>query len=251
MPVPIVLGFSIPILAYHNVERSPSNARLQRLYVTPQQFEWQLRTLRRLGFRGVSISEVLAALRTRSGSRLVGVTFDDGYLDNLTVAMPILQKYGFTATCYVVSNYIGTYNQWDAEQLGVRKPLMNGAQLKQWVNAGMEVGSHTGTHPRLDELDPTSAYDEIAGSRTTLSRLLDREVEHFCYPFGRFIPAVADYVRMAGYQSAVSTQRGIARASDDLYSLPRVSVHGDGSFIKFLLKVATRYEDLKRKRSAQ
>jgi peptidoglycan/xylan/chitin deacetylase (PgdA/CDA1 family) len=241
----------VPILAYHNVEHAPSNVRLQRLYVTPQQFEWQLRTLRRLGFRGVSISEVLAALSVRTESRVVGVTFDDGYLDNLTVAMPILQKYGFTATCYVVSNCIGTYNQWDAERLGVRKPLMSGAQLKQWADAGMEVGSHTGTHPRLDGLDPESVHEEVAGSRTALGRLLGREVKHFCYPFGRFVPAVADYVRMAGYQSAVSTQRGIACASDDRYSLPRVSVHGDSSFIKFLLKVATRYEDLKRQRSAE
>jgi peptidoglycan/xylan/chitin deacetylase (PgdA/CDA1 family) len=240
---------TIPILAYHNVERAPAGARLQRLYVTPEQFERQLRTLRRLGFRGVSMSETVAALKAGSANRLVGLTFDDGYVDNLTVAMPILQKYGFTATCYAVSDRVGTYNQWDAQQLNVRKPLMDGAQLEQWVDGGMEIGSHTSTHPRLDQLEPGPAYDEIAGSRTALSQLLGREVKHFCYPYGRFVPAVADYVRQAGYESAVSTQRGIARASDDLYSLPRVSVHGDGSFIKFLLKVTTRYEDLKRKRS--
>jgi peptidoglycan/xylan/chitin deacetylase (PgdA/CDA1 family) len=237
----------VPLLAYHNIDRAPPGARLQRLYVTPQQFDLQLRTLQRCGFRGVSIDTAVAALATGSDDRLIGLTFDDGYVDNLTVAMPILQKYGFTATCYVVSECIGTYNQWDAEQLNVRKPLMTVAQLRQWADAGMEVGSHTRTHPRLDQLDPGPAYDEIADSRTALMQLLGREVKHFCYPYGRFLPAVANSVRMAGYQSAVSTLRGIARASDDLYSLPRVSVHGDGSFIKFLLKVLTSYEDLKRR----
>jgi peptidoglycan/xylan/chitin deacetylase (PgdA/CDA1 family) len=242
----------IPILAYHNVEHAPATAQLKSLYVTPQQFERQLRTLRQLGFRGVSISEALAVLAARPGarSRVVALTFDDGYLDNLTVALPILRQFGFTATCYVVSDCIGTYNQWDAERLNVRKPVMSATQLQQWLDAGMEIGSHSRSHPRLDELDAHSAHEEIAGSRTALGQLLGREIKHFCYPYGRFIPEVASCVRQAGYHSAVATWRGLACATDDLYSLPRVSVHGSGSFIKFLLKVATRYEDLKRKRSA-
>jgi peptidoglycan/xylan/chitin deacetylase (PgdA/CDA1 family) len=242
----------IPILAYHNVGHAPENARLKGLYVTPQQFERQLRTLRQLGFRGVSINEALAVLVAEPGtaSRLVALTFDDGYVDNLTVALPILQQYGFTATCYVVSDCISTYNQWDAERLNVRKPVMSATELEQWLDAGMEIGSHSRSHPRLDELDTHSAHEEIAGSRTALGQLLGREIKHFCYPYGRFAPEVVSSVRQAGYHSAVSTRRGLACAADDLYSLPRVSVHGGGSFMKFVLKVATRYEDLKRKRSA-
>jgi peptidoglycan/xylan/chitin deacetylase (PgdA/CDA1 family) len=114
----------------------------------------------------------------------------------------------------------------------------------------MEVGSHTRSHPRLDQLNSAAAYDEIANSRIALGELLGCEMQHFCYPYGRFTSEVASYVRNAGNRSAVSTQRGIARPDDDLFTLPRVSVHGDGSFIKFLLKVTTRYEDFKRRRRA-
>ena len=239
----------LPILAYHNVDFVPPGIRLARLYVTPAQFERQMWTLRRLGLRGVSVSVGLASLGATGGRGLVILTFDDGYVDNLEHAAPILKKYGFTATCYVVADRTGAHNVWDSDYLGVKKPTMNVAQLQAWLAAGMEVGSHTCTHPRLDQLDLATAAQEIENSRAVLTSMLGVPVEHFCYPYGRFTDGTAELVKRSGYRSAVATQRGIARSDDDPYRLPRVSVHGDGSWFKFLLKVATRYEDRYRRKS--
>lgn len=233
----------LPILAYHNVDYAPTGIRLARLYVTPGQFERQMWTLRRLGLRGVSVSDGLASLSVKNGCGKVVITFDDGYLDNLEYAVPILKKYGFTATCYVVAGRTGAHNVWDSDYLGVKKPTMNLAQLQAWLAAGMEIGSHTCTHPRLDQLDLADAAQEVETSRSVLTSMLGISVEHFCYPYGQFTDSTVELVKRCGYRSAVATRRGIARSNDDPYRLPRVSVHGDGSWFKFLLKVATRYED--------
>ena len=240
----------LPILAYHNVDYAPPGIRLARLYVGPEQFERQMWTLQRLGLRGVSVSEGLASLGNKDCRKQVILTFDDGYVDNLEHAAPILKKYGYTATCYVVADRIGSHNVWDSDYLGVKKPVMNMMQLQSWLAYGMEIGSHTCTHPRLDQLDAAAAAPEIENSRTVLTSLLGVPIDHFCYPYGRFTDVTAEIVKGAGYRSAVATQRGIARSDDDYYRLPRVSVHGDGSWLKFLLKVTTRYEDRYRRKSS-
>src|SRR5215469_14600290 len=94
---------ALPILCYHNVATAPTEAPFKLLYVSPDRFERQLWTLRRLGLRGVSISEGVARLGNASSRGCVALTFDDGYTDTLTTAAPLMKQYGFTATCYVVS----------------------------------------------------------------------------------------------------------------------------------------------------
>src|SRR5262249_927567 len=161
-----------PILCYHNVANAPEDARFKLLYVSPESFERQLWTLQRLGLQGVSTGEGLARLRNGTARGCVVFTFDDGYIDALTTAAPPLRRYRFSATCYVVSAALGTYNRWDAEQLRESKPLMSPEQLEGWLAAGMEVGSHSLSHPRLHELPREGARAEIAQSRTALRDLL-------------------------------------------------------------------------------
>ena len=236
----------IPILGYHNVDRPPSGIALPRLYVDPDRFERQLWMLKRLGLRGVSVSMGLDRLAGRRNDRVVVLTFDDGYADNLLYAAPMLNAYGFSATCYIVSNHIGQHNQWDADALGVRKPLMTTAQIESWLAAGMEIGSHTCSHPNLSGLDEQAALRELDDSRRILGAQFGVKVRHFCYPYGRFSKSTTELVRRAGYMSAVTTRRGLASEQDDLYQLPRASIHGHQGAFKFLLKVATRYEDRRR-----
>src|SRR5262249_19174800 len=136
------------------------------------EFERQLWTLRRLGLQGVSASEGMTRLRNGSARGGVALTFDDGYTDTLITAAPLLKRYGFTATCYVVSSAVGTHNHWDADLLGEKKPLMSREQLDEWLAAGMEVGSHSLSHRRLHELPPDVARQEIAESRIALRNML-------------------------------------------------------------------------------
>jgi peptidoglycan/xylan/chitin deacetylase (PgdA/CDA1 family) len=237
----------IPILCYHNVEQSPGNSRFKLLYVSQAQFERQLWTIRRLGLRGVSMGEGLPHLGCNTKSKLVVLTFDDGYADTLTEALPLLQKYGFTATCYIVSDAIGTYNEWDAAYLSETKPLLSQQQIQHWLAAGMEIGSHSRSHPRLQELDDEAAWREIADSRNALHKAFGVSIDHFSYPFGRFASATTGLVKRAGYLSAVSLLPGVACAKDDRYRLPRIFVNGQRSWWKFLLQIGSPYEDLRRR----
>jgi len=116
---------ALPILCYHNVALAPPEARFKLLYVSPDKFERQLWTLRRLGLRGVSMGEGIARLRNGSARGRVAFTFDDGYADTLTAAAPLMKRYGFGATSYIVSGALGTYNRWDAQYLQETKPLMS------------------------------------------------------------------------------------------------------------------------------
>jgi peptidoglycan/xylan/chitin deacetylase (PgdA/CDA1 family) len=237
---------ALPILCYHNVARPPREAPFKLLYVSPDRFERQLWTLRRLGLRGVSMGEGMARLRSATSRGCVVFTFDDGYADTLTTAAPLLKQYGFSATCYVVSGAIGTYNRWDAVELQERKPLMDREQLDQWLAAGMEVGSHSLSHQRLAQLPQDAARHEIADSRAALRNLLGVPIEHFAYPFGQFNADIVELVRGTGYSSAVTVMPGVARTSDDQLRLPRILVNGEHGLWKFLLQVASPRDRLGR-----
>jgi peptidoglycan/xylan/chitin deacetylase (PgdA/CDA1 family) len=237
----------LAILNYHNIAPVPVGMRMPQLYVAPEQFAQQLWWLRRLGLVGVTLSDGVRRLSEGDSARCVALTFDDGYADNLLNAAPILQEYGFSATCFVVSGQIGSYNAWDAEQLGGRKPLMTADQLKTWIEAGFEVGSHTCTHPDLTTLSPDAIMNELANSRTALLRITGAPISTFCYPFGRHNPDLAWCVGRAGYQFAVTTRRGRAHRDDDPLRLPRVSINGSKGLAKFLLKAATPYCDVGRR----
>src|SRR5690242_19527044 len=95
--------------------------------------------LKRLGLRGVSLSDGLRYLERGESRDKVALTFDDGYADNLENAAPILREFGFGATCFVVTDRVGQHNVWDAEALRVRKPLMTASQLRSWVAEGFEL----------------------------------------------------------------------------------------------------------------
>ena len=233
----------IPILMYHNIARAPRGAKLRGLYVSPGRFARQMQLLRRLGYQGLSLTQALPWLRGERDGKVAVITFDDGYVDNLEHALPVLQAVGFGATCYVVSGQIGQYNAWDAEALGVRKPLMDAVALRAWQEEGMEIGAHTRSHPHLPQLLAEELEAEIRGSREDLEDLLGSPVEQFCYPYGEAGEREIAVAQAAGFVSAVSTRRGRARPGEPLWSLPRVSVGGHHAPHVFPLQLLTRHED--------
>jgi peptidoglycan/xylan/chitin deacetylase (PgdA/CDA1 family) len=156
---------------------------------------------------------------------------------------PILKKNGFTATCYAVSNALGGWNQWDAEKGIPRKALMDRAQLREWLAAGMDVGAHSRNHLDLLLQDDKTALDEIAGCKSELESALNVEVRHFCYPYGHFNETHRTMVEQAGYASATTVQRARVLASDNVYALPRVLVAQATNWAQFLAKITTGYED--------
>ena len=233
----------IPILMYHNIGEPPGGASLRNLYVRTGAFARQMWLLKLLGYKGLSMSAAMPYLRGEKSGRVAVITFDDGYLDTLEQALPILNNVGFSATCYVVSSRTGEHNDWDAAALNVRKQLMTAAQLKAWQAAGMEVGAHSRTHPHLPKCTDDELKAEIAGSKADLEALTGAPVTQFCYPYGDLDARVADAVRTAGYSAATTTQRGRARPGDDPMKLRRILVSGSNLLHLFLIKLLTAYED--------
>ena len=233
----------IPILMYHNIGSPPKGARLRSLYVRERAFARQMALLSILGYQGLSMSEAMPYLVGEKTGRIVVITFDDGYLDTLQIALPVLKHHAFTATCYAVSNAIQNYNYWDAVSLGVKKPLMSPEQLKQWVEAGMELGAHSRSHPFLTKCTDTELKSEIGGCKDDLERLIGTTVTQYCYPSGDVDGRVAMAVEDAGFVAATTTRRGRAMVGGDLFQLPRVLVAGHNPLYLFPVKLFTTYED--------
>ncbi len=205
------------ILMYHSVEEVPKDPN--RLSVTPSRFSEQMTWLAKRGFRGVSIETLVAAMRVGRERGLVGITFDDGYENVAKNALPELLSHGFTATMFIISGLLGKTNEWDGEPVW---PLMSARQVTEVAAAGMEIGSHSATHVRLQGLDADRVKTEINDSRATLSELLGQPIRGFAYPFGSMDASVRQAVREAGYEYACSVQTPMAALGD--MALPRFGV---------------------------
>ena len=188
---------------YHSVDHIGADPHL--VTVSPPRFERQLAWLKVRGLRGVSMPELLTAMDEGRARGLVGLTFDDGYADFAGTAVPALLRYGFTATVFVVSAQIGSYNAWDE---GPRKPLMTAEQLRSVVGAGMQVAAHGRHHLSLPLLDDDELGDEVEGSRTELEDVLGRAVTGFAYPYGHVTAREMGAVRAAGYDHACAVRPG-------------------------------------------
>ncbi len=227
---------AIPILLYHHVDAPPSDGGWRSLFVSPRHFERQMRMLHMLGYKGLSMGDLDPYLRGEKTGKVVGITFDDGYRDNLEQALPVLQRFGFTATCYVVSGLVGSVNKWDVENGLPASPLMGMDHLKSWVAGGMEIGAHTRNHVNLCECDDATARGEIAGCKQDLEQALGVEVQSFCYPYGEHRAEHAEMARLAGYRTATTTLTARARLKDDRMRLPRISVRLGTSLVGAVLQ---------------
>jgi peptidoglycan/xylan/chitin deacetylase (PgdA/CDA1 family) len=227
----------VPILTYHNIGDPPIYASHRGLHLRLSKFRSHLDTLHRYGYAGVSMDDGLRYLRGAATDRAAIITFDDGYLDNFELALPVLREHGFTATCYVVADQIGHFNARDRDDVRVTKPLMNFAAIKGWLEAGMKVGSHTLSHPRLSTLERSAKRREIVESKQALEDRLGIPIHHFCFPYGDHDRESLELVREAGYITAVTTRRGRVRASENLHALPRIGNSGKRS--PFIFKART------------
>ncbi len=238
---------SIPILVYHQIsEAPPRGAPFRGLYVSPGAFARQMALLKLLGYQGLSMSGLLPYLRGERSGKVVGITFDDGYLNNLTHALPVLKRHGFSSTCYAVSNLLGQSNLWDRDIGIAQVPLMDAGQLRQWVAGGQEVGSHTQNHVRLLRSDALTARTEMTQDKLALEAIVGAPVQHFCYPYGEYATEHVAMAREAGFSTVTTTRRGRSTPRGNLLELPRVPVVRSTSLPVFWLKIATAYEDRER-----
>ena len=252
MPSTPVSQRPIPILMYHQiVEPPPKGAPYRSLYVSPDAFSRQLGLLKRLGYTGLSMGNLLPYLRGERQGKVVGITFDDGYLNNLTNALPILNQHGFSSTCYAVGGLLGQTNIWDKDAGIGQVPLMDPGGLQRWVQGGQEVGAHTFKHINMLAVADEACRTDMAQCKDVLESATGVKQAHFCYPYGRYSRVHTLMAREAGYQTATTTRRGRCHSEPDLFQLPRITVARSTTLLALWLKIATPYEDFRGKREIQ
>ena len=216
----------VPILMYHHVGPLPANADDVRkgLTVSAEEFEGQMKYLKDNSYKGLSFVEMyrMVAKDSPLQEKSIVLTFDDGYSDNYEVARPILEKYGFAGTFFIISGKIG------------QAEYMNEAQIRELAAKGNEIGSHSVSHPDLANLSGAKMKTEVEKSKTDLEKITGEKVVSFCYPAGKYNEAVEKAVQAAGYKIAVTTQKFQPFSTDKPFEVPRYRIN-PGTSLKSLL----------------
>ena len=230
---------------YHSIEAMPKSTVMRSLHVSPRNFKFQMWMLKILGFKALSLKKLKPYIDGHKKGRVVGITFDDGYQNVLANAAPILLKYDFSATCYIVSGNLGFSNIWDLDESITQRPLMTEEEVSKWLSFGMDIGGHTKTHADLTKISLEAAKQEITDCKLDLEKTFKVSINDFCYPFGRFDEEISNLVQEAGYLSATTMQRGRVSSITNRYLLPRIPINYRTLPFLFLAKILTKYEDNK------
>jgi peptidoglycan/xylan/chitin deacetylase (PgdA/CDA1 family) len=227
----------MPILMYHRIaEAEDGPASLRRWRVARSEFERQLAWLAAEGYTSIRLDEwfEVQAHNPAALARRIVLTFDDAYRDFVTDALPVLADHGFGATMFVPTGFIGGAADWD-RAFGTPAPLMSWEELDTIAAAGIEIGAHTISHPRLSGLTDTAAIaHEIAYSRRVLQQRYGQPIATFAYPYGDYDARVTKATEEAGFMLAVTVEPQSAGP----FALGRLGVYGDEPFAAFVDRVS-------------
>jgi peptidoglycan/xylan/chitin deacetylase (PgdA/CDA1 family) len=207
---------------YHEI--TPSGETPSRLGVPEGAFAAQLAHLHAEGFTTVTASALAKSLAEGSDipDRVVAITFDDGFADLNEIAMPLLDRYNFTATVFVTTDWV----QDAAPKTGTRRPgrMLTWKQVRDLSDAGVEVAAHSCSHPQLDQLPQRQVESELRISKEVLEAELGRAVEGMAYPYGYSTAAVRQTAFDVGYRYACIVGNGTVGPNCDEFALPRLTV---------------------------
>jgi peptidoglycan/xylan/chitin deacetylase (PgdA/CDA1 family) len=225
-------------LTYHRVTADPA-AQSDPYTVIPADLEAQLSWLARQGYRGISVSQAVA---DRSGKRQLAFAFDDGYQDFYTTAWPLLRRYGFGATLFLVVGRVGQAADWP-EAPGV--PLVSWTEVRELAAQGVEVAMHGVDHRAMDAVDTATLQTELQAARQIVAAETGIEPVGLAYPYGRYTPFVLQVAQTAGFAWAATARGGRNVGAANRFALRRTLIKGAaGSGWTFALKVRTGYAKL-------
>jgi peptidoglycan/xylan/chitin deacetylase (PgdA/CDA1 family) len=236
----------VPILMYHSISENLFGMSHPYFHINtlPRVFSAQMRWLQQSGYRTLGLGEALEGLEVNADLRkAVVLTFDDGYRDFYTEALPVLKQCGFTATIFLAT-----------DRIRETPARIEGADYLTWSDArelhseGIRFGAHTVTHPDLRSLGPDELEQELGRSKEIIEDCLGTRVESFSYPHGfpeedkEYGEYVRDLLCNLGYDNGVTTILGRASRKSERYFLPRLPVNSYDDAAFFRAKVEGGYD---------
>jgi len=227
-------------LVYHLINRTIDDKNA----ISEEAFENQLRYLHEHGYTVLSLTEAIDILdgKKQAPPRPVLLTFDDGYVDNLYVAVPFLQAYGMTATLFVISAYVGNTNRWNPKACYDVKHL-SWHELRHWLAAGCDIGGHTHTHFCMTRFSASEMEDAVSVNKSILEEHLSIKLRAFSYPYGAYNQLAQETVSQH-YELAFAVDNGGMDARANRYALHRLTVSpkwNSEEFARRLEKYTTLY----------
>ena len=237
---------ALPVLMYHSVSDDPEPGihPYYRLATSPTRFAEQMGWLAESGYRVLSLDAALEAHQgPKQVERSVVVTFDDGYVDFIEHAWPVLESHGFSASVFLPTAYIG-----DTRCCFKGRECLTWAEVRELNARGVAFGSHTVNHPVLTQLSWQDVCAELHQSREQIEARLGGAVISFAYPFafpqenGDFVSRFCRQLRLENYKAGVTTIVGRFGVGDDPLCMKRLPVNEGDDIALFRAKLAGAYD---------
>lgn len=226
-------SYKIPrVLMYHSIHEHLGEKH-DKWRVRPKDFEKQMAWFYKNKWHSYTISEL--TMMDKIPNKSFVLTFDDGYEDNYFNAFPILKKYHFKATIYLVPNH--KENIWERENTSKLSNLLNNEQILKMQKSNLiEFGSHTLSHTNLSLIDDETLLRQLVQSKKHVEDITKKHCYSFAYPYGKFNDKIIRFVKNAGYKNAVIVKRGLY-VKENPFAINRVGILGTESFFDFWLKI--------------
>ncbi|MDP4090249.1 MAG: polysaccharide deacetylase family protein [Bacillota bacterium] len=208
---------SVPVLMYHCIDKevNPKTGKLNELKVPPEVFREQMAYLKDNGFTTITLEELYKFIvnNEQIPEKSIVITLDDGYVDNYTNGLPILKELGLTATVFIITDYVDKNGGY-----------LTSGQLKEMYDSGIDIESHTLSHPRLNEKKYDVQVNELKASKEYLEKLLDKKAEFIAYPYGNYNSDTLKAAKEAGYKMGFLATGPWANKNNGVMLLRRIYI---------------------------
>jgi peptidoglycan/xylan/chitin deacetylase (PgdA/CDA1 family) len=247
----MISSIKVPVLMYHALVEKRTD-QLHKVHISTELFRREMEWLATNGYQTISIDEMAEGFTSKKKGKFCVITFDDGYHSLFVYAMPLLKKYGFTATLYLATAAVGEKNfahlpSLNPDTLPVNDKPLTWNEIKEMQNNGWSIQSHSMSHADNSQLNATELKHEIVQSKKIIEQKLRQPVLHYAFPFGKYNTASLKIIKESGYKSAVTVHSGLCTAKSDPYRLPRLEMNTDDTLSSFAKKIETGFISSKEK----
>ncbi len=235
----------IPILMYHKIPHSKLESQ-HKIFVTAKNFEQHLKFFKAWGFTTITFNELQDFKSARKDFSLFPkkpllLTFDDGYVDNLEIASPLLKKYGFKAQLFLLANAKINSNEWDHSPTEKSHQIVAGNERQKWKSSAFVIGSHGFSHERITAMEEEKARAELRLSKQELEKEFGANISVYAFTYGDTNLQMAQMAFDEGYDYAVNTDSGGLLIEEDPYCIFRVNIFPDETFFSLFKKTSSWY----------